>query len=108
MKIEIPFNKWSLERLYDERKCATTRNKKYGVVGDWFEVVFKDRDESRKYQLIEVTKTKLRSVRDFAWQDEGASCPEEFEKVWIEIHPRKGFELDKEVWYHHFRVRKKI
>ena len=43
MKINIPFNRWSMERLYDGRKCATSRNKKYGVVGDWFEVVFKDR-----------------------------------------------------------------
>jgi len=102
-RIEIPFNKWSLERLYDESKCATSRNKKYGNIGDWFEVIFKDKDESRKYQLIEVTKTKLKSVRDFGWQDEGCNSPEEFVKVWKKIHPRKGWIDNQYVWFHKFR-----
>mgnify|MGYP000508473649 CR=1 FL=1 len=103
MKIEIPFNKWSKERLYEERKCATTRNKKYGNVGDWFEVIFKDKDEIRKYQLIEVTKTLLRSVASFRWKEEGADSPEEFKKIWKEIHPRKGWMAEQEVWFHLFR-----
>ena len=102
-KIEIPFNEWSKERLYDERKTGTTRNKKYGEVGDWFEVIFPDKDESRKYQLIEVTKTKLISVRDFAFEAEGCNNEEEFEKVWKQIHPKKGFVPNQQVWYHGFR-----
>ena len=102
-EINIPFNEWSKERLYDERKCATSRNKKYGVVGDWFEVVFKDRNESRKYQLIDVIKTKLISVRDFAWKSEGADNPEDFEQVWNDIHPKKKFQPEQYVWFHRFR-----
>jgi hypothetical protein len=103
VKIQIPFNKWSKQRLYEELKYATSRNKKYGNVGDWFEVIFNDKDEIRKYQLIEVNQTKLKSVRDFGWEDEGCRCPEEFVEVWKDIHPRKGWIDEQRVWFHRFR-----
>ena len=99
--IEIPFNEWSRKRL-GITKFGTTRNKKYGETGDLFIV------DGYEYQLIHVIKLPLIFVRNVLYGMEGASCPEEFEKVWIEIHPRKGFEIDKKVWYHHFRVRKKL
>ncbi len=36
MKITIPFNDWSKERLRGQLKKATSRYKKYGDVGDTF------------------------------------------------------------------------
>lgn len=99
-KINIPFNEWSKERL-GITKFGTSRNKKYGDVGDLFIV------GKYEYQLIHVIKLPLVFIRNVLYEWEGAESSEEFEQVWNDIHPKKGFVPDQEVWYHHFRVRKK-
>ena len=98
MDIEIPFNKWSRERL-KEGKCATSRNKKYGVEGDTFIV------DGIKYIITDIARVSLQTVLDLGVQEEGADSKEEFIKVWKEIHPRKGFVPEQKVWFHRFKLK---
>ena len=97
MKIRIPFNNWSRERLKKGIKSATSRNKKYGEVGDTFVV------DGVSYELTVVTKVSLQSVLDIAWDIEGAKSKDEFVKVWKSIHPYKGWVPDQKVWFHRFK-----
>jgi len=108
MNIEIPFNDWSKERLMDQSKKATSRNKKYGKVGDNF-IVYKPKNHPDKYTLIAVYEIELIIeiplwfVAEDLYRSEGAESKEEFVKVWEEIHPRKGYRPFDLVWYHHFK-----
>ena len=95
-EIRIPFNAWSRERLRTHGKCATSRTKKYGEPGDWFEV------DGMRFKLWATTTQPLKDVRDHHWRDEGCESPREFEVVWKSIHPRAGFKHDKVVWLHEF------
>ena len=99
MKIEIPFNDWSKERLRLLVKTATSRNKKYGNVGDTFEV------DGCEYELTLVIKLPLWFVAECLWSYEGAFHYAEFVDVWNSMHPKKNYEDNENlmVWYHHFR-----
>ena len=79
----IPFNKWSKERIRQNRKFATTRDKVYN-----------------EKCVFSVARLPLWFIKQHLWQIEGADSPEEFEKVWREIH-RGQFEADK-FYYCHF------
>ena len=96
--IEIPFNEWSRERLRRGVKRATARRKRYGDPGDMFRAV------GRWWILTEVRRVTLREVRDRWWKAEGCDSPEEFEKVWRSIHPRRGFVPNQKVWIHFFET----
>jgi hypothetical protein len=73
---------------------------KYGDEGDTFTV------DGIKYCLTQVTKVSLGSIRDCCYDVEGCRNPEHFEKVWVEIHPRKGWVDKQKVWFHRFeRIR---
>lgn len=97
MKIRIPFNKWSRERLKEGKKTATSRTRRYGVVGDVFTV------DGITYQLEVIANVTLQTVCDVAYDIEGAKSKEEFIKIWEEIHPRKGWVPDQHVWFHRFK-----
>ena len=97
-EITIPFNAWSIERLNAGRKCATSRNKVYGRVGD----VFKP-DNGKSYKIEYIISLALGVVRDYLYLIEGANSPEEFEEVWTSIHPKKGFDKEQLVWVHFFK-----
>jgi len=97
MEINIPFNKWSRDKLKKLVKTATSRNKKYGDVGDTFTV------DGTVYELTAVCKVSLASIRDVCWDVEGCKSPEEFVQVWKSIHPRKGWDPDQKVWFHRFK-----
>lgn len=79
----IPFNNWSKERIRQNRKFATTRDK-----------IYNDK------QVLGVARLPLWFIKEKLWQIEGADSPEEFEKVWRKIH-RGQFEADK-CYYVHF------
>jgi hypothetical protein len=97
MKIKIPFNTWSREKLEIGCKCATSRNKQYGNLGDTFEV-----DET-VFKIDLILRLPLWFVKDCLYLSEGCENPHEFFKVWCDIHPRKGFVPHQLVWYHHFK-----
>ena len=96
-EIKIPFNEWSEERLENQSKKATSRYKKYGDVGDVFNV------NGYFYELELVIKVPLWFVAEDLWSSEGAKSSDEFIRVWKEIHKRKGYKPFDMVWYHHFK-----
>ena len=97
MNIEIPFNDWSKERIQKQIKKATSRYKKYGDVGDTFIV------DGFEYELELVIKVPLWFVKEDLYRSEGAESGSEFQVIWTEIHPKKGFRPFDLVWYHHFK-----
>lgn len=107
-KIEIPFNDWSKGRLLTGYKMATTRNKKYGYIGDTFEVdlssvIDEDRGPFKLFELVAVFPLMLRKVAYDLFFIEGASSPTEFIEVWKDIHPEAGWTPGKMVWVHIFK-----
>ena len=98
MEIKIPFNGWSIERLRDGTKFATCRNKKYGDKGDYFRI------DDWIGEIKFVVKVPLWFVRAWLYKTEGADSPEEFVRVWEQIHPKKGWVDEQEVWYHCFDI----
>lgn len=94
---EIPMNDWSEEKLYNGVKTATTRTTRYGDPGDRFESV------GYIYALTHVVKVPLEVVAEHFWAEEGCENKAEFLEVWNDIHYRRGYDPDWEVWLHLFR-----
>ena len=101
-EIKIPFNEWSKERLKIKTKLATTRNKRYGKIGDTFIVHMEQVDY--KFELLAVFQLSLYDVASKLYYIEGAETPLAFRKVWEDIHQRAGWQPDKMVYVHLFRL----
>lgn len=84
-----------MERIASGQKICTTRSKRYGNPGDCFYA------GKSRHELKEIIQFPLWFVRDFLWHPEGAQSPQEFTKIWREIHPREGLKEDK-IGYTHF------
>ncbi len=95
--IEIPFVRAFEDKLVYGEKTCTSRNKRYGNPGDFFTAF------GETFVLTYVEKLPLAFVSSVLWKEEGCASPEEFRQVWVEIHPRKGYDGDQEVWVHKFR-----
>jgi len=106
MQITIPFNDWSMKRLRGYRKRATSRNKRYGNVGDRFVVAVRFNEETVHVKLYEIThieRVTLAFVRDHFYHEEECDSEDEFIAIWNEIHPRKKFDDEHKVWLHLFK-----
>lgn len=103
MEIKIPFNDWSRQALANQTKKATSRNSKYGKVGDIFKVVKYFQTDETTYELELILRLPLWFVAEDLYRYEGAKSKEEFIEVWESIHPRKGYRPFDLVWYHHFK-----
>lgn len=107
-EISIPFNKWSQDRLKSKVKLATTRNKRYGKIKDTFIINFWNDDkvitESYKFELLAVFQLSLYDVGTQLYFIEGAESPSDFRKVWEDIYPKAGWQPDKKVYVHLFRL----
>lgn len=55
------------------------------------------------YELTHVVKLPLAVVAEHFYEVEGADSVQEFIEIWEDIHYRRGFEADWEVWLHLFR-----
>lgn len=82
-------------------KTHTLRSKAYGEAGD---VVPSSVGALR---LIAVTEATPAWVRDNLWREEGCSSPEDFEAVWLQIHPRAPA-WDRPRFLHHFEPRSNL
>jgi hypothetical protein len=91
----LPFYKRFWAPIRERRKRFTLRNEVYGQPG---EVVDSPVGPLRILSLRQATPAW---VRDNLWADEGCTSPEDFEKVWREIHPRAP-EMDRPRWLHEF------
>ena len=95
VKIFIPFNDWSKNKLHRGIKTATCRSKPYGEVNDTFEVFLENRPRGQRvvsYIVASITKKSLKDVSKNHFAEEGAKSPEEFIEVWNDIHPHRGFQ----------------
>lgn len=101
-EVNIPFNEWSLERLADGRKTATTRSKKYSEPGTRFLVETKP-GKIQTFEIISITKKKLMTVANEHYDEEGAESPQEFIDQWNLIHPRRKYQPMDEKWFHRFK-----
>jgi len=79
---EIPFNKWSRERIEQGRKFCTSRSRKWNDP-----------------RVIGVIKLPLSVIKEWLWEAEGANSPEEFQKVSNQIF-RYNVEGDKWFYVH--------
>lgn len=78
-------------------KRCTSRNKRYGEPGDTF------KKWGAEFELTDVKHFTLHLVADMYYESEGFDRPSEFIKCWEKLHPKKGYEPNKQVWVHFFR-----
>lgn len=95
--LDVPMNDWSVGKLRNGEKSATTRTERYGNPGDRFEAA------DTVYELTHVVEVPLHVVAGYFYEPEGCKTKGEFIEVWEEIHPRKGYEPDWMVYLHLFR-----
>jgi hypothetical protein len=95
-EIEIPFRADMRKAIADGAKCCTSRNKRYGKIGDTFRI------DGRTYRLTDVRRLSLYTVAQRCFGLEGVNSPQEFETLWADIHPRKGWDPEQLVWTHFF------
>lgn len=95
-KVEIPFLYRFKEPMLTGRKTCTSRTRKMGDPGDVFAAF------GTLFQINRVWATGLAVVKTGLWKKEGVGSPEEFENVWNQIHPRKGFDPGQVVYVHNF------
>ena len=100
-EITIPFNDWSKDRLKTGMKCATSRNKQYGEIGDIF------RFDGFVYKITGIAHIPLWFIRAYLYESEGCETMDEFVEIWCQIHPIKGWDEHQLVWYHLFEIHTK-
>jgi len=101
VKVHIPFKQRFREALLNDTKTLTSRTKRYGKKGDLFEAF------GGLFLIISVDKMKLKQVAKL-WREEGCNSQEDFINVWKQIHPRKGFDPEQEVFVHKFMQLKQL
>lgn len=95
-EISIPFREDMTAAILAGRKSCTSRNKRYGRLGDTFPL------SARTYRLVAVRRLRLGFVARELFKEEGTGSPVEFAALWAEIHPRKGWDPEQLVWTHFF------
>lgn len=94
--VRLPFQPRWRPLVLRGAKTTTVRTKRYGEPGDEFEL------EGARFRLVEVVQMPLRAARERWWREEGMSGPDEFERVWAENHPTRGWRDDDQAWVHRF------
>lgn len=98
--VEFPFNAWSRKHIRNLEKFCTSRNRHLCEVNDYFII------ESVLYIVFAIEKHKLGYVRNLLYSAEGASSPEEFDKIWRIVSRKKKdtpINYEKNVFVHWFR-----
>lgn len=95
--VRLPFQERWRPHVASGAKTTTVRTRRYGAEGDTFDL------EGARFFLTRVEQMPLSRARDLVWREEGMASPEEFEAVWRENHPSRGFQASDAVWVHWFR-----
>jgi hypothetical protein len=89
IRIHMPFNTWSLERIRKGTKRATTRTKRYGSPGDTFHRPWENihhpshhQDETRRSRSISLQRRKHSHKRRII-------------EVWKSLHPHKRYDPEQ-------------
>jgi len=96
MKVDIPFKPRFWKAMLDGTKTMTSRTRNMGEIGDTFEAF------GTIFQITKVYPELLNFVA-LRWKEEGAESYEDFKKIWISIHPIRGFDPIQSVWVHEFK-----
>lgn len=96
MKIAIPFSDRFANAMIQERKTATTRYRRYGHAGDYFEAF------GCLFCIDEVKLVYLWRVARLSFHLEGFDSEQEFIDCWISLHPDPGYRPNDRVYYHRF------
>jgi len=83
--------------MFKEIKTKTSRNKKYGSKGDTF-IAF-----GETFTIVNITKEKLKTVAEKYFEEEGFLDSNAFIQKWKQLHPRKGYDPEHEVYVHEFK-----
>lgn len=95
--MDLPFQPRWRPLVLEGAKTTTVRTRRHGAPGDAFEV------DGVRFVLVAVEAMPLARARDLVWREEGMASPDEFERVWAENHPSRGFRAGDQVWVHRFR-----
>ncbi len=98
MKVHIPFREQFKTLMLAEQKTCTSRTKRYGNMGDTFDAF------GFTFELTNVFRASLGSVAQLLFYEEGFLDPKAFVICWKEIHPRKGYNPNQEVYIHSFKL----
>ena len=96
MRIYIPFGQRWRNIIPNGEKICTSRTKKYGDVGDYFE------EYNCIFEIIHIEKRSLSEVANELYRFEGCDTPSSFIRIWEELHPRKKFVPEQMVFVHWF------
>ena len=96
MEIQLPFKEQFKDVMLSGTKNKTSRTKKYGQIGDTFKAF------GATFIMINQEEEELQFVAEHYYEDEGFKKPKEFISIWVEIHPRKGWDPKQKVWVHEF------
>jgi len=94
--VKIPFLDKMVELILAGKKTATTRPRRYGQVGDCFEV------QGRAMVLTKVSFMQLDSVANYYYREEGFESPGDFMATWNELHPGMKYDPHRKVYFHTF------
>lgn len=99
-KINLPFLPEFEVAMLSGKKIATTRTKRYGYPGDWFEAF------GRVFVLTEVYPSFLDVVAGLHSLEEGFNSPQEFIGCWDRLHPNVTYlqRPARPVYFHHFSL----
>lgn len=98
VEVKIPFRQEFRDVMLSGEKTMTSRTKRYGNMGDTFKIF------GVTFQLTKQPwKMYLGVVAYLFYTKEGLDSEDEFIAVWNEIHPRKGFDPEQQVWAHTFK-----
>jgi len=100
MVVEIPFQERWRAPILEGTKTCTSRTKRYAEVGDTFEAF------GAIFQLTAIERRYLKDVAEVLFAKEGCKSPDEFEYVWEQLHPRRGWQAYERVWLHHLKIKK--
>jgi hypothetical protein len=96
MEVKIPFQECWRGAMLEQHKVCTSRNKRYGKPGDTFQAF------EAEFEIVAVAKITLQDVSSNLYIQEGCSSPEELERLWADLHPRRGFLPEQPVYVHWF------
>jgi uncharacterized protein YqfB (UPF0267 family) len=95
-KVKIPFLPKFKEPMLNGTKTITSRRKRYGNVGDFFDAF------GAIFQLTEVFTLALGDIASF-WEEEGCQSLDDFVETWKQIHPNARYRLSDRFYVHKFK-----
>jgi hypothetical protein len=101
MAASLPFQPRWREAMLSGRKVCTSRSRRFGRPGDTFQAF------GTGFELRAIERLPLLHVKDHLYLQEGCESPDEFQRAWNELHPRRGFVPEQPVYVHWF-VRKAV